>query len=188
MKRKDYIVIAVIALMVCTAIIIYAFKSNSGGIVVQTAVVSISEETVLEDDEDLSKSRSGGNEKSGPKLTSANKEASRKTASDDKLASRRAESEAKEQSKLAAAAARAESQAALWFDVNRVTKEELMLIDGVDEVLADIVIETRGKINGYAEIIEIRKIMRVSQTQFEILEPHLYIDPATARVDGEVEW
>ena len=183
MKRKDYVIIAVTAFMICAAIITYAFKSNSGGINIYTVAVSISEETMTEDDSSSSldtKGRSSGKSK----LTSGEALASRLAISDEKLASRLAASAAKE----VAAAERAASQAALKFDVNIVTKEELMLIDGISEETAEVIIETRELIGGYAVIEEVWVIPKLTLSKCLILKPHLYIDPATARIDDEIYW
>jgi len=176
MKRKDYVIIAVTAFMICAAIITYAFKSNSGGITVNTVAVSISEETMMEDNS-AGKTSSRGRSSGKSKLTS-----------DEALASRLAVSAAKEQSKLAAASERVASQAALKFDVNTVTKEELMLIDKISEENAEDIIKTREMIGGYAVLEEVWLIPKLTPEKCLILKPHLYVDPATARVDGDIYW
>ena len=66
------------------------------------------------------------------------------------------------------------------YDINTVTRQELLCIEGVDGEMADSILKLREQVRGIEHLYELLYIDGMTNELFHRLEEHLYVDPATS--------
>ena len=66
------------------------------------------------------------------------------------------------------------------YDINTVTRQELLCIEGVDGEMADSILKLREQVRGIEHLYELLYIDGMTNALFHRLEEHLYVDPATS--------
>lgn len=74
-----------------------------------------------------------------------------------------------------------ENEVQFPLDINKVTKEELMLIDGVGEKIADKIISYRTKIGSIYDLELLKNIDGIGESMFQKLSKYLYVNEKNRR-------
>lgn len=64
----------------------------------------------------------------------------------------------------------------LPLDINKATKEELILISGIGEATAEKIIKLRGELGGYAKLEELMKIRGIKEKRLSKFRNYLYVE------------
>ncbi len=64
----------------------------------------------------------------------------------------------------------------LCLDLNTATKEELMLLDGVGEMMALRIVRYREETGGFSTIEELKEVYGIGEATYERLAPYLTVN------------
>lgn len=79
-----------------------------------------------------------------------------------------------------------EEEEPLWFDLNTVSAEQLMRIDGIGEVTAGDIIAYRGEHGGFSSVDELLCVKGIGEKKLAVLSEHLYVENAApARISPD---
>lgn len=71
-----------------------------------------------------------------------------------------------------------ESDEPIWFDLNTVSAEQLMRIDGIGEVTAGDIIAYREEHGGFSSVEELLCVKGIGEKKLAVLSEHLYVENA----------